>query len=107
MSEPIVWIQPNHLQQARKAPFLCRVEPTQGQPDFVPLYTHPPAALAARDARFAAAMKQTWQMVDPLHPPGQPGSYARGEYYGVVGALTTIRANYDRIAAIDSEREKG
>lgn len=50
MSKPIVWIQPNHLQQARKAPFLCRVEPTQGQPDFVPLYAHPPAALAAHES---------------------------------------------------------
>lgn len=33
-----VWIQPNHLQKARQAPFLCRVEPKQ-RDDFVPLYT--------------------------------------------------------------------
>ena len=33
-----VWIQPNHLQLARRAPFLCRVEPKQ-RDDFVPLYT--------------------------------------------------------------------
>jgi len=37
-----VWIQPNHLQKARQAPFLCRVEPKQ-RDDFVPLYTAPPA----------------------------------------------------------------
>jgi len=36
-----VWIQPNHLQLARRAPFLCRVEPKQ-RDDFVPLYTTPP-----------------------------------------------------------------
>lgn len=36
-----VWIQPNHLQLARRAPFLCRVEPKQ-RDDFVPLYTAPP-----------------------------------------------------------------
>lgn len=36
-----VWIQPNHLQKARVAPFLCRVAPTRLAPDFVPLFTHP------------------------------------------------------------------
>jgi hypothetical protein len=38
-----VWIQPDHLQKAQKAPFLCRVEPHK-RDDFVPLYTTPPAA---------------------------------------------------------------
>ena len=47
---------------------------------------------------FEAAMKQTWQMVDPLKPPGTPGSYARGHHQGVVDALTTLRANYARAA---------
>jgi hypothetical protein len=37
-----VWIQPDHLQKAQKAPFLCRVEPHK-RDDFVPLYTTPPA----------------------------------------------------------------
>jgi hypothetical protein len=43
-AEPVepVWIQPNHLQKARVAPFLCRVEPTQRFPDFIALYTAPP-----------------------------------------------------------------
>jgi hypothetical protein len=40
--EPVAWIQPDHLQKARQAPFLCRVEPTKRLADFVPLYTHPP-----------------------------------------------------------------
>jgi hypothetical protein len=40
--EPVAWIQPDHLQKARQAPFLCRVEPTQRCADFVPIYTHPP-----------------------------------------------------------------
>jgi hypothetical protein len=38
-----VWVQPDHLQKAQKAPFLCRVEPHK-RDDFVPLYTTPPAA---------------------------------------------------------------
>jgi hypothetical protein len=40
--EPVAWIQSNHLQQAQREPFLCRVEPTQRLTDFVPLYTQPP-----------------------------------------------------------------
>jgi hypothetical protein len=53
VQEP-VWIQPDHLQKAQKAPFLCRVEPHK-RDDFVPLYPTPPAAqrqwvgLTARD----------------------------------------------------------
>lgn len=51
--EPVAWIQADHLQKAKAAPFLCRVEPTQRLPDFVPLYAHP-AAPAPDDARDAA-----------------------------------------------------
>jgi hypothetical protein len=39
---PAAWIQPDHLQKAKQAPFLCRVEPTQRCADFVPFFTHPP-----------------------------------------------------------------
>jgi hypothetical protein len=42
VQEP-VWIQPDHLQKAKTAPFLCRVEPHK-RDDFVPLYITPPAA---------------------------------------------------------------
>ena len=43
-AEPVqpVWIQSDHLQKARVAPHLCRVEPTKRFPDFVALYTAPP-----------------------------------------------------------------
>jgi hypothetical protein len=41
-TEPVAWIQSNHLQLAQRGPFSCRVEPTQRHPDFVPLYTLPP-----------------------------------------------------------------
>ena len=40
--EPVAWIQPNHLQKARQAPFLCRVEPNKRMADFVGIYTAPP-----------------------------------------------------------------
>ena len=51
------------------------------------------AALGAETARWEEAMRLTWQMVDPLKPAGQPGSYWRGQDAGIVAALTTLRAN--------------
>ena len=36
-----VWIQSNHLDHARREPSMCRLEPTQRLPDFVPLYPAP------------------------------------------------------------------
>ena len=33
-----VWIQSTHLDWARREPSMCRLEPTQRLPDFVPLY---------------------------------------------------------------------
>lgn len=56
-------------------------------------------AVARERERWEAALKQTWQMIDPLHPPGSPGSYARGEYHGIVAALNTLRENADRAIA--------
>lgn len=38
--EPDAWIQRDHLEKAKRAPFMCRVEPTQRLPDFVPIYTN-------------------------------------------------------------------
>jgi hypothetical protein len=56
-------------------------------------------AVARERGRWESALKQTWQMIDPLHPPGSPGSYARGEYHGIVAALNTLRENADRAIA--------
>lgn len=50
-------------------------------------------AAAAERARWESAVAQTWQMVDPLKPAGDPGSYWRGQDAGIVAALTTLRAN--------------
>ena len=36
-NEP-VWIQRTHLEWARREPSMCRLEPTQRLPDFIPLY---------------------------------------------------------------------
>jgi hypothetical protein len=44
---------------------------------------------------FEQAMKQAWQMVDPLNPSGVPGSYARGEHNGICAALKTVRENFE------------
>ena len=51
------------------------------------------AARAAETKRWEEALRQTWQMVDPLKPAGTPGSYARGQDSGIAAALTTLRAN--------------
>jgi hypothetical protein len=51
------------------------------------------AGVYAERKRWEAAMHQTWQMVDPLKPAGQPGSYWRGQDAGIAAALTTLRAN--------------
>lgn len=45
--------------------------------------------------RFERAMKETWQMIDPLRPP-PAGTYALGEYNGIAAALKTLRENYER-----------
>ena len=37
-----VWIPRVHLEAAQREPSMCRVEPTNRLPDFVPLYTAPP-----------------------------------------------------------------
>lgn len=47
--------------------------------------------------RWEDALRQTWQMVDPLKPSGQPGSYWRGQDAGITAALTTLRENVGRV----------
>ncbi len=44
---------------------------------------------------FDKALRETWQMVDPLNPP-DPGSYYRGQHEGIIAALRTIRDNFAR-----------
>ena len=61
VQEP-VWIQPDHLQKAQTAPFLCRVEPHK-RDDFVPLYTTPPAQPAPVQEPVASV---------PIHPKTGP-----------------------------------
>src|SRR5574340_45606 len=53
-AQPVAWIQPDHLNKARAAPFLCRVEPTQRLADLVPIYTCPAPRCRARDSRSAS-----------------------------------------------------
>jgi len=56
--EPVAWIQPDHLQKARVAPFFCRVEPTPRCADFVPLYTTPPQRPPLTDEEIDKATAQ-------------------------------------------------
>lgn len=53
---------------------------------------------AQERARMDKALQQTWRLIDPLHPAGQPGSYARGFDIGVTTALNTLRDNLERTA---------
>lgn len=48
--------------------------------------------------RFEQALRETYQMVDPLNPP-PAGTYYRGQHEGIIAALKTIRENFDRAAA--------
>ena len=58
VQEPVAWIQPDHLQKARIAPFLCRVEPTQRCADFVPLYLVPPQRKPLTDEEIIDAVRE-------------------------------------------------
>jgi hypothetical protein len=69
VQEP-VWIQPDHLQKAQKAPFLCRVEPNK-RDDFVPLYTAPPAQPAPVQEPVATLFGSL-PVYDTTPPAAQP-----------------------------------
>ena len=43
--------------------------------------------------RWEKAMHQTWQVVNPLNPAGQPGSYSRGYDNGFAAALEVLHGN--------------
>jgi hypothetical protein len=75
--EPVAWIQPDHLQKARVAPFLCRVEPTQRCADFVPLYTHPP--------REWKGLTDEW--IDAIWPSPEGTNSIRAVAYAIEQAL--------------------
>ncbi len=66
------------------------------------------AALSADDGEynraFDAALHEAYQMVDLTKPP-PAGSYLRGEHEGIVAALKTVRASFDR--AIAANQAKG
>lgn len=48
---------------------------------------------------FEQAMKQTWQMIDPIRPP-PAGTYAMGEHNGIAAALRTVRDNFNRALGV-------
>lgn len=60
----------------------------------------PAAASVAQDelGAFERALRETWQMVDPLNPP-PAGTYYRGQHEGIIAALRTIRDNFSRAAS--------
>ena len=64
--EPVAWIQPDHLQKARIAPFLCRVEPTQRCADFVPLYLSPPQRKPLTEEEIDAEWRELDGEVSPM-----------------------------------------
>jgi hypothetical protein len=53
-------------------------------------------------AAFDKALRETYQMVDPLNPP-PAGTYYRGQHEGIIAALKTIRDNFDRARAPRTE----
>jgi len=57
--------------------------------------THSPSSA---QSAFERALQETYRMVDPLNPPPS-GTYYRGQHEGIIAALKTIRANFDRAAA--------
>ena len=82
VQEPVAWIQPDHLQKARVAPFLCRVEPTQRCADFVPLYTAPLQSPPLTDEEITYAVREAdldWQAGWTLdeHEPNRFTTLAR------------------------------
>lgn len=44
---------------------------------------------------YPAAIRLTWEMIDPTRPSGQEGSYARGRHNGICDALHQLAANIE------------
>lgn len=55
-------------------------------------------ALAAARLALEDAERSVYAMTDVLRPPGQPGSYSRGDHNGLCAAARTVRALRDGIA---------
>lgn len=63
-----------------------------------------PQAVRNERERWEAAVRAACKLIDPLHPAGQPGSYARGFDVGVETALRTLREVLD--AAMAKEQKE-
>jgi hypothetical protein len=63
-----------------------------------------PQAVRNERERWEAAVRAACKLIDPLHPAGQPGSYARGFDVGVETALRTLREVLD--AAMTKEQKE-
>ena len=66
VQEPVAWIQPDHLQKARIAPFLCRVEPTQRFADFVPLYLVPTQRKPLTEEEIYKIYNEFWRSTEAV-----------------------------------------
>ena len=77
MSAP-VWIQSTHLEWARREPSMCRLEPTQRLPDFVPLY----------------AASREWAGLPDMEVYDLADKYLYGgKNYGILSFYKAIEAN--------------
>lgn len=63
-----------------------------------------PQAVRNERERWETALSMTWKAVDPLRPPGDPGSYARGSHNGYCAALETVRRNLRPAELTGSQR---
>ena len=68
-----VWIQSNHLDHARREPSMCRLEPTQRLPDFVPLY----AAPTGKQSLPVEPVAWMHNMIDGIVVPHRPADLKR------------------------------
>jgi hypothetical protein len=93
VQEP-VWIQPDHLQKAQKAPFLCRVEPHK-RDDFVPLYTTPPTQPAPVEPLEYRNAVEGWVKIDEVR-----------EHFDSVGCGTIYKTAGDgRVPLTSAQRQ--
>jgi hypothetical protein len=89
-----VWIQPDHLQKAQKAPFLCRVEPHK-RDDFVPLYPTPPAAQPAPVQPVKPSLWEQYHAAQPA-PVQEPVAWMAESKNGNV-RFTNIGQSADQL----------